>query len=266
MLYLGATVRDQAVWGIDNFDQWDGIRFIINDREERDVSNHNLVARQFTAHIDTMGQFEALDFLAALIDSNAASFAGTLTGATTANDFNDVDEGYVIEMAVDLTECGYPDGLGDGVLFFSATLFDGDKVNDNPDDDYGNRVWFYREHAGNAGPAWAYMDPEAVITGLTDRETGVPIKFEIIGNYPNPFNPSTSIKYALPAAGSVKINVFNVLGQIVFTKELGPQTVGYKNYEFNASRLSSGLYFYNIELHSAGTTRTTAAEKMLLIK
>ena len=151
MLYLGVDVRDQAVWGKSQFDLWDGIRFVINDRL---VQNADLVleGRTLSAVVDSLGQLMTADYLTTLVDSGWAHAAVALKPNTVVNDFNDADEGYSIEMAVDLTSIGYPIGLGDGVLFFSATLFDGDKVNDNAADDYGTRAWFFREASGPAAP------------------------------------------------------------------------------------------------------------------
>ncbi|NCQ18164.1 MAG: T9SS type A sorting domain-containing protein [Ignavibacteria bacterium] len=74
----------------------------------------------------------------------------------------------------------------------------------------------------------------------------LPTEFALGQNYPNPFNPSTTIKYSVPYESSVKMIVFNTLGEIV--KELVSEVKATGNYEvnFNASRLSSGIYFYSL--------------------
>lgn len=80
-------------------------------------------------------------------------------------------------------------------------------------------------------------------------------------NYPNPFNPSTTIKYGLPKEAQVQIEVYNVLGQRVTL--LVDQSMKAGNYEavFNADKYASGVYFYVMR---AGDKQFK--EKMLLLK
>jgi len=89
----------------------------------------------------------------------------------------------------------------------------------------------------------------------------LPENFELKQNYPNPFNPITTIEYSLPEAAKVKLTVFNTLGQQAAVLVDGYQQAGYKTVEFEASVLSSGIYFYRIE---AGDF--VSMKKMILIK
>lgn len=100
-------------------------------------------------------------------------------------------------------------------------------------------------------------------TSIDDGEglSGVPRTFELKQNYPNPFNPSTVIRYAVPEASNVRIDVFNVLGQRVSTLVNREHQAGTFNVTFDAANLSSGMYFYRLE--SANTVLT---QKMMLIK
>ncbi len=66
-------------------------------------------------------------------------------------------------------------------------------------------------------------------------------------NFPNPFNPSTLIKYTIPKGGYVKLVVFNLLGQEVAVIHEGVQTVGTFEFEFKIGELPSGIYFYRIQ-------------------
>ena len=83
--------------------------------------------------------------------------------------------------------------------------------------------------------------------------------------YPNPFNPSTVISYALPADSYVTVKVYNTLGQEVATLVDELQNAGIKSITFNAGSLSSGIYFYRMSAQ-AQTKTFTDLKKMLLIK
>src|SRR4030095_11540119 len=100
------------------------------------------------------------------------------------------------------------------------------------------------------------------ITGIQPPVVNqIPKEFSLAQNYPNPFNPTTNIKFSVPKAGNVKLVVFDVLGKEVTTLVNGFQTAGNYVVDFNASTLSSGVYFYRLE---AGDF--TATKKMLLVK
>ena len=88
-----------------------------------------------------------------------------------------------------------------------------------------------------------------------------PAAFELAPNYPNPFNPSTNIRYGLPQNAFVSLMVFNTLGQEVATLVHGDQEVGYHEVKFDGSKLASGVYFYRIQ---AGTYVDT--KKLLLLR
>ncbi|MDP3683324.1 MAG: T9SS type A sorting domain-containing protein, partial [Ignavibacteria bacterium] len=94
-----------------------------------------------------------------------------------------------------------------------------------------------------------------------------PKEFTIEQNYPNPFNPSTSIKYSVPYESSIKMFVFNTLGEIV--KELVREVKATGNYEvnFNASHLSSGIYFYTLTAQPLnGGESFRSIKKLVLVK
>lgn len=99
-------------------------------------------------------------------------------------------------------------------------------------------------------------------TGIDDAENNIaPLDFWVSQNYPNPFNPSTQIKLAIPEAGNVEITVFNVMGQQVAEIFKGKLQAGIHQFDFKATNLSSGLYFYQVK-----TARFQAVKKMTLLK
>ncbi|MBS1516475.1 MAG: choice-of-anchor J domain-containing protein [Bacteroidetes bacterium] len=90
---------------------------------------------------------------------------------------------------------------------------------------------------------------------------GIPVKYDLSQNYPNPFNPSTKINYALPTDGLVSIKIFDMSGKEVMSLVNEVKTAGYYSVSFNASNLSSGIYFYSLK-----AADFTATKKMMLVK
>ena len=90
---------------------------------------------------------------------------------------------------------------------------------------------------------------------------GVPAKFELSQNYPNPFNPSTKISFALPNDGKVSLKIYDMTGKEVMSLVNEVKTAGYYSVSFNASSLSSGIYFYTLSADNFKATK-----KMMLVK
>lgn len=74
----------------------------------------------------------------------------------------------------------------------------------------------------------------------------IPTEFDVSQNFPNPFNPVTTIKYALPVDARVSIRVYDMLGKEIAILVDDNRQAGYYNVNFNASNISSGIYFYRI--------------------
>jgi hypothetical protein len=101
---------------------------------------------------------------------------------------------------------------------------------------------------------------------LTGEVTvGVPAKFELSQNYPNPFNPSTKINYDLPFDSKVQIKIYDMTGKEVAQIVNETKTAGYYTVQFNASALSSGVYFYTISANG-GSQSFLKTMKMVLVK
>jgi hypothetical protein len=128
-LFLSADVRDLIVQGIEEYDRMDAIGFIIGHRDSL-KSDNQMEFMALSVYFNASGNPAATDYLPVLANAGGADYATTLKGATTVNANDDVDEGFVVEMKVDLMQFGYPEDLGDQLLFMGVVLSDGDSFDD----------------------------------------------------------------------------------------------------------------------------------------
>lgn len=105
--------------------------------------------------------------------------------------------------------------------------------------------------------AFAYYNEETTI----DKEKNLPQKFVLYHNYPNPFNPETKIKFALPESGRITLDVYNILGEKVITLLDKNMNAGYHSTTFDAADLASGVYYYRLEADDY-----IASKKCILLK
>ena len=272
-LFLGFDVNDLVVQSVDQLDRWDGFRIIICQRDQLNGDNV-LYPRQLSFRVGGSGTSIITERQDDLSPSGWDSLAQAvqvvmaLKGGTTIDTLGAVpDSGYTAEMRVVLPRFGYPAGRGDGVLFFGAVLYDGDSFTPFTSS-YGTRAWYMREGNFNDGAAWCYMDP-TVVLGVNDGGgKSVPQQFALLGNYPNPFNPATTIRYQLPVASNVTVEVYNVLGQLVGKQSMGVQGPGVASATFNAETMSSGVYMYRVRMTEpgSGAERASFGGKMVLLK
>jgi surfactin synthase thioesterase subunit len=111
---------------------------------------------------------------------------------------------------------------------------------------------------------YSESDSNFIITStieLNDVLSGVPSTYELYQNFPNPFNPSTTIYYGIPKDGPVAIFIYDVLGNQVFQYREENQAAGYHKIDFNATGLASGVYVYRISARLFVETK-----KMMLIR
>lgn len=94
----------------------------------------------------------------------------------------------------------------------------------------------------------------------------VPRNFELTQNYPNPFNPVTTIKFHLPVDAKVTLNIFNALGQNINEVINSEYQAGIYEINFDASDLSSGIYYYRITALGKDGKNFTSTKKMILLK
>jgi hypothetical protein len=114
--------------------------------------------------------------------------------------------------------------------------------------------------AGGADVWLIKLAPET--SGITKKEsTNLILHYRLSPNYPNPFNPITTIEFDLPKTSEVTLRIFNILGEEVATIVSDRLSTGSYSYEWDASELASGVYLYRLEAEGFVQTR-----KMILMK
>jgi hypothetical protein len=121
---------------------------------------------------------------------------------------------------------------------------------------FNNKFWSYNESDNSI----SIYNPTTV--GVEENNNlSIPEDFSLAQNYPNPFNPNTTIVYNLPVSSDVMLKVYDVLGREVATLVNEEKAAGNYQVEFDASNLSSGIYYYTI---TAGDFHQT--KKLVLLK
>jgi len=120
---------------------------------------------------------------------------------------------------------------------------------------------FYKRSLDPAEIAATWNLDLGLVTSVTPVVANVPDKYSLSQNYPNPFNPVTKINFAIPKSGLVTLKVYDVLGREVSTLVNEIKNAGIYKVDFNASNLSSGMYFYKVSVNGF-----TDVKKMMLIK
>jgi hypothetical protein len=116
----------------------------------------------------------------------------------------------------------------------------------------GDLNWFpARRHAWETDP----------LAGVAEPIEGTPSTFALYQNYPNPFNPATRISFNLEKAGYATVVDYNMLGQKVASPVSGNYSAGVHEVTFDASQLSTGVYFYRLESGSF-----VAVRKMMVLR
>jgi hypothetical protein len=101
------------------------------------------------------------------------------------------------------------------------------------------------------------------------EDGSIPSTYSLGQNYPNPFNPTTTISFGLAAKSMVDLSVFNIVGQQVAQIIHGEMEAGYYREQFDASRLSSGVYFYRMQARASTGGPASYVEltrKLLLVR
>jgi hypothetical protein len=105
------------------------------------------------------------------------------------------------------------------------------------------------------------------LTGVLQYSSLLPVQYELYQNFPNPFNPSTTVRFALPEASHTILKIYNMLGQEIAILISAELDAGYYESRFDASVFSSGVYIYRITAEGLNTRKNfIQIKKMMVVK
>lgn len=202
------------------------------------------------------------------IESNSSITAPSNLRVTSKNstsitinweDNSDNEEGFKIERKA---------GSGNFILIDSVSA----NITSYTDNTILDTIMYsYRIYGYSAAAASSFSNVILTITNASDESYLIPKKFQLNQNYPNPFNPSTNINYAINSRQNVTLKIYDSLGNNIKTLVSEEKDAGYHSVDFQASNLSSGVYFYQLLVSAlqsqdgkAGSFVST--KKMILIR
>ena len=160
---------------------------------------------------------------------------------------------------------------------FAATVADQSGICDTSFSVSGLRTrtqYYWRVQASNAGVngGWTTAAPFSFTTPVQQKDEVVPLAYQLNQNFPNPFNPGTAIKFILPRAGKVTLQIYNETGQLVRALVDGEMNVGRHEISWDGRNQSgaaaaSGIYFYRLVAHkSNGEVIFTETKRMAFVQ
>lgn len=201
-------------------------------------------------------KYKQIPILILLAPTNLQSSVDTMTVFLSWQDNSENEEGFVIERKTgDSTSSNSfiaIDTVGENITSYIDTSFNSDTI-------FSYRVFAYNSYGAS--------DYSNIVTAVVPLPTGIkenakmPLQFNLGQNFPNPFNPTTTIEYSIARDGLVNLSIYNILGQKVVTLVNEYKKTGnYKN-TFDASRFSSGVYYYRLE-----SNNKISVKKMVFLK
>jgi hypothetical protein len=202
-----------------------------------------------------------------MVTAGTASVAAHMNAGTTVDTLGvQADNGYTVEMEIDLTAMGYPANLGDGALFIGVNLLDGDSF-EVATDSYGTRTWWQREWQGTCCPAAAYLEQSFTSGVGGDSWNPYGGYAQLLGSL-NP-SPRPEVAFAIPDRSLVTLEVYDVRGRLVERRELGSLSEGDASVPlFSKQDPAAGVYLYRMQFvdPATGRVRGSLTGKTMLMK
>jgi len=251
-MFVGFRSKDKSVSRFG--DSWEGDGIFMK------IKNAKGVDKEFKLYYNLPGNsqmhYEATD-------SSHGYGMGVKHASTIVNDTTAADSGYTAELVIKLDSLGF--SKFDSVMVL-VNVFDPDGYpgTGTPWGAYGSfhKTWWGSEW----GPEMRVVKfmPDSSLTGVPG--TLLPVEFALDQNFPNPFNPTTTIQFALPSDASVRLSVYDILGREVRSLVNTDMAAGYHNVAWDGrnnkgTSVASGIYIYRIEAGQFVSTK-----KMMLLK
>jgi len=219
-----------------------------------------------TLHIAMNNASPVKGFQFNIVDAPAVVSLESISGIGRAASFNvaaNEVNGQTRVLGVDFNGNEIPPGDGD-IIELVLTIDGGVSVGDSVAVDIQNLI--VAAQGGVAVPSYGIGGVIRVVTDVA-QEAEIPTSYDLSQNFPNPFNPSTSITFMVPTKDHVRLSVYNLLGQevkVLVDKELpaGTYSARWEGTDAQGNRLVSGVYFYRMVTKSG----YTATRKMILLK
>ena len=260
-LYIGVESDDKSVcswspgWEADGLFLW-----ITNKGEDAPAARMEIKNMFFGSTEGALAEFQ-LSGSVPTGGAEGASFvpAGTVTHSEVAGP----DAGYSLEVVVHTDFFGYSDGdeVNLSVVIWDLDYGDAAAFTDSTSD-YAPNWWGTQWVDPNFEKYYMYRKVKLsdISVDVNSFET-LPVLYQLDQNYPNPFNPTTKISYSIAKKEFVSLKVYDILGNEITTLINSIQDNGVHEISFDASNLSTGVYFYTLKSGNNIQTR-----KMLLMK
>ena len=242
-LYIGLSTDDQAVSGQAGEGRRDGFRFIIRSRDST-TSTGQADQLPFAFSVDSTGTARVDEVPAEVEVGTDLRVGAYLNPGSTAGDATNIDFGYQMEVALDLTSLGYDLDDGDREIWVSYLFFDGDDLLDETQS-YGTRTWSMGERV-NGASIMGYLDANTLLSTAGEVAPDGALRF--VGSFPNPTTGTATMRYELAQASEVTVEVFDVLGRQVQRVEAGVQPAGTREATVDGRALSAGTYVVRVRL------------------
>jgi len=213
--------------------------------------------RVYAYNADTVSAYSNLAEITTVVPVELTSFSANVVNGkiliswTTATEINNA--GFKLERS------------NDNLKFVELAFIEGNGTTTNRSE------YIYKDNSVLSGKYYYRLrqvdfDGSSYYLKSIEVDLGIPKEYSLHQNYPNPFNPSTTIRFDLPINAEVNIKLYNTLGQEVADILKNELDAGIHEITFNASNLSSGVYFYRIEAKGADGSVYSEVKRMILMK